>query len=508
MDTNKEHNPSMPERITSEEVKTLQAYIEELEGLKELPAKLTAEEWKEATTAINNTGIIPDKYKGRIIPEEITLEYDTIQIKDEDGNLILNENGKPQFRQIPINPPKKEIVYHDSADVEYMHRRAFIEGKYHELVIKALRTHKGNAKDIAGIIQELLEDPEIRREFEKEERAAKIAELPALGSMPNSEIVNFLFKLLNQKNGRTVTEAQGNRHEKIEVVDTINENDEPETIYKRINRQQGSEVYVSITYPDAVLKRSNTGFVKLLLFTLQKMTAQNFPLEVGFSLHELVSLGMYANIDAARKAFLEFYQRQIHIEIGGNVKRDGKSPVRQAKGQIYYHYDIDNGYVKLRVNDAINWEFIAGYFTYFPRFAYALKSNSFQLVFYIFARARLKTKKIKQEGSFTISLKTVRETLGLPSVEEVTNRRYNQLIKKPILNAINEIEAALKENPEIKGNFNIKAHTPETKDINKWLEGYLEIKLTGDFAKPFLEFADKKEDKENSAAIPGAIKSK
>jgi len=489
MDTNKEHNPSMPERITSEEVKTLQAYIEELEGLKELPAKLTAEEWKEATTAINNTGIIPDKYKGRIIPEEITLEYDTIQIKDEDGNLILNENGKPQFRQIPINPPKKEIVYHDSADIEYMHRRAFIEGKYHELVIKALRTHKGNAKDIAGIIQELLEDPEIRREFEKEVKAAQKTALAPLGSVPNGDSLNWLYRVISaSKGGRMVQESTGNRHEKItarQYGDKIR--------FTRTNKQKGSTVIVEIDQADKYLMKTNKTFTKILLFALQKMTAQNNPLEVGFPLQELVDLGMYYDISTARRAVKEFFTQQKLTTLSGTVKK-GRKTVKEEGGILFYHYKINNGFVTLSVNENFNLDFIANYFTVFPRFAYALSNNAFSLVRYIFFLARQNAQDIKDKGTFTISLEAVRENLGLPSVDEVNNRKYRQFIIEPVKKAIKEVEEALLNVPEAKEyGFTITPCGTDTSNIREWLQGYLEIGLNGDFAETFIRLATKAE---------------
>ena len=139
-------------------------------------------------------------------------------------------------------------------------------------------------------------------------------------------------------------------------------------------------------------------------------------------------------------------------------------------------------------------EFLASYFTVFPRFAYALSNNAFALVRYIFFLARQNTDKIKEKGSFTISMEAVRENLGLPSPDEVKNRKYRQFIIEPIEAAIEEIEEALKKVPEAKEyGFTITPHGTETSNINKWLEGFLEIGLNGDFAETFIRIATKAE---------------
>lgn len=161
---------------------------------------------------------------------------------------------------------------------------------------------------------------------------------------------------------------------------------------------------------------------------------------------------------------------------------------------MFYHYRLENGFVKLSVNENFNMEFIANYFTIFPRLAYALSNNAFSLVRYIFFLARQNTQAIKAKGTFTISLEAVRENLGLPSVDDVKNRRYRQLIIEPIEKAIEEVEEALLKVPEAKEyGFTITPHGTDTSNINEWLQGYLEIGLNGDFAETFVRIATKAE---------------
>ena len=108
--------------------------------------------------------------------------------------------------------------------------------------------------------------------------------------------------------------------------------------------------------------------------------------------------------------------------------------------------------------------------------------------------ARGNKSSIKEKGTFTISLDAVRESLGLPAPEEVKNRKYKQYIVEPIEQAIEEIETALQTVPEAKDyGFTITPVCSDSSNVNKWLEGYLEIGLQGDFADTFIKLATKAE---------------
>ena len=212
-----------------------------------------------------------------------------------------------------------------------------------------------------------------------------------------------------------VTESNGNRHEKItaqQYGDKVR--------FIRENKQNGSTVIVEIDQADKYLRKTNKTFTKILLFALQKMTAQNNPLEVGFSLQELVDLGMYYDTSTARRAVKEFFSQQKLTTLSGTVKK-GRKTVKEEGGILFYHYKINNGFVTLSVNENFNLDFIANYFTVFPRFAYALSNNAFSLVRYIFFLARQNTQAIKEKGTFTIKLDLIRENLGLPAPEDVKN---------------------------------------------------------------------------------------
>lgn len=495
MNTDKKKASSFPAgTFTSADIKDLREYVEALDALtKEAPeGKLTPEEWDEAWEEIQTTGKIPAKYEGRIGENEIEVRDGMERMLDENGEPLLDDKGEPRYKHVVYDKPQKRKAYYDIADEAHNQKIARLQKKYHDVMVKAILNTPADTADEKGflpvmdLVRELLKNPVIVRELEKE---AGIGTLAPLGSIPNGDSLNWLYRVITaSKGGRIISASNGNRHEEITAMEKGGK-----IRFTRKNKQNGSTVIVEIDQADKYLSKTNKTFMKVLLFTLQKMTAQNFPLEVGFSLQELVDLGMYSTTSNAGRAVKDFFAQQKLTTLSGIVKK-GKKTVKEEGGVLFYHYRLNNGYVTLSVNENFNMEFIATYFTVFPRFAYALSNNAFSLVHYIFFLARQNTKAIKNKGTFTISLKAVRENLGLPSVDEVNNRKYKQYIIDPIEKAIEEIEDALQNVPEAKEyGFTITLYTEDTSNINKWLEGYLEIGLNGDFAETFVRIATKAE---------------
>lgn len=323
-------------------------------------------------------------------------------------------------------------------------------------------------------------------EMKRAQRAESVGRLAPLGSVPNGDALGWLYRVVS--NGSRLRHSNGNRHESI-----IEQRKGNEVRYTRTNKQNGSTFTVGFAQADKYLLKTNKTFKKLLLFSLQKLAAQNEPVEVGFSLQELVDLGMYSTTSNAIRGIKEFFAQQKQTTISGTFQK-GRKTIREEGGILFYHYHIENGYVKLSINENFNLDFITNYYTVFPRFAYALSINAFSLVRYIFFLARQNTQPIRDKGKFTISLDAVRENLGLPAPEDVKNRRYRQLIIEPIEQAIEEIENALQTVPEAKNyGFTITPVVSDTGNINQWLEGYLEIGLKDDFAETFIRLAAKKE---------------
>ncbi len=459
--------------FTLDDIKALRDYVDELERLRnEVPeGMLTLEEWNEAMKEISRTGKIPAKYEGRLAENEVTVFSDMV-----DG----------VYKKIPEGVKKK--TYYDVAEAAHDAKIAKLALKYHDSLVKAILNDPGEGgglRPVTDIIRELLKNPAILRELEKEAGAGTLA---PLGSVPNGEIIYWLIRTLNSsKGGRTVQASTRNRHEEITTIQKGNS-----LRFIRENKQAKTTQIVEMKNALKYLGKTKT-FVKLLIFSLQKMTAQNFPLEIGFSLQELVSLGVYKNTSNARRAVKKFFEQQLDTPLSGTVKK-GKRIINERESVLFYDLSFDNGFVTLSANHKINMEFIANYFTVFPRFAYALNGNAFSLVHYIFFLARQKAQDIKDKGTFTISLEAVREYLGLPAPEDVNNRKYRQYIIEPIEKAIEETEEALRKVPEAaEYGFTITPYGTDTSNIRQWLQGYLEIGLKGDFAETFTRLATKAE---------------
>jgi len=312
---------------------------------------------------------------------------------------------------------------------------------------------------------------------------------PQLAPMPNGSAINFWIKSLSGSKGGRVAKKSKRSHS--EEVTATQHGDK--VSYTRKSRS--GTITIEFDQASNYLGNSNKGFSKILLFSLQKMAEQNFSLRIGFPLQELVDIGAYKTTDSARRAVKDFFNQQKLTTISGSLKK-GRRTIRETGGILFYNYDINNGYVTLSVNNEFNMEFIATYFTMFPRFAYGLKNNAFSLVWYVFSLARQNVKSIKEHGYFTISLEAIRAALGLPDVEDVANRKYRQYIITPIEEAIEEIEEALQEVPEANDyGFTITPRGINTKNIDEWLHGYLEVGLNGDFAETFIQLAEKEEKK-------------
>lgn len=323
-------------------------------------------------------------------------------------------------------------------------------------------------------------------------------------NMPSGEVLNLVYRIFatkNEKNKavedlRHLENRKKDRYEKIEIY-------RKDDTYFFQKTKKESVVVVGVDDAETILRKDNVPFLKMLLFTLQKMTEQNFPLEIGFPLSEIVDVGIYSNTNNARRAFQNFFDQQTKITLRGKITKEGRRNkkifVEEEGGILFYHYKIKNNYVRLWVNENLNMEFIAPYFMMFPRFFYGLSNNAFSLGYYIFYLARQNTKSIKEKGTFTINLDLIRDRMGLPTVEETRRggRKYREWIRNPIERAIDEIEQAALNIPEAQDlNFTITPYIKdtETNDINEWLEGYLEIGLKGDFAESFIKIAEKQEE--------------
>lgn len=206
---------------------------------------------------------------------------------------------------------------------------------------------------------------------------------------------------------------------------------------------------------------------------------------VSFPLQELVEIGFYKSLRSARTGFNAGADTLTSLKIKGHIQRTKKrGSTIDALEVLFTGAKIDKNQCYLRLNYAIDWSFIAQYFTILPRYYFRLPNRASDLLYYIFFLARQHTRDIEERGYFTISFRAIQQRLQLPS--EVGSPNPQRDIKQPIETAIEELET---EHSRLYGNteFSLLPVCDDTAPIAEYLNnGYLKVGLTGAFAETFI----------------------
>ena len=206
---------------------------------------------------------------------------------------------------------------------------------------------------------------------------------------------------------------------------------------------------------------------------------------VSFPLQELVEIGFYKSLRSARTGFNAGADTLTSLKIKGHIQRTKKrGSTIDALEVLFTGAKIDKNQCYLRLNYAIDWSFIAQYFTILPRYYFRLPNRASDLLYYIFFLARQHTRDIEERGYFTISFRAIQQRLQLPS--EVGSPNPQRDIKQPIETAIEELET---EHSNLYGNteFSLLPVCDDTAPIADYLDnGYLKVGLTGAFAETFI----------------------
>lgn len=393
-------------------------------------------------------------------------------------------------------PPMFADIEHDTEPTEewedWNRREIELLDEYEDVVRSALLYYVktapigGESRQVADILKSVAYKPDTA--------------LPPLGYLMNASQIQSLTRVL--ASGGNPRNSIVTRSEKWETKEGKNS-----ITFKRSNR--GEVHTLTITNPEILFpgitsdkrKRGTTITRKLLPFVLQKMTQQNYPAVVRIELSELVELGAYQTVDGAYKAITRFVQQMATVDLSWTRKSTGrgkkKEPTTSSGGSLFYHRERKGGTAFIYVNQNINIQDLASTWTVFPRWAYALRPGAFDLVHYIFFLARQNTRQISDnDGRFNISMQAIAESMGLPSVDEVKNRRHRQQIRTPIEKAIEEVEERVAATPEAKGLFFITPYVDDgAANIETWLStGYVEVQLRGEYATSFTTIAAKQKE--------------
>lgn len=268
--------------------------------------------------------------------------------------------------------------------------------------------------------------------------------------------------------------------------------------------QEGNKRRVSIKNPKAELTielsdierlaGSNKPAKKLFVLSLIKANEQAIhdgvltQDYVSFPLQELIDIGFYKTPQSARKGFKDGAKTLTTFSVSGTIKKSKKNESTiDFLRVLFTGYDIQNGQCYLFFNPHIDWGFFAQYFTILPRYYFRLPNRASDLLYYIFYLARQNTKKLEDDGYFTISFRAIQHQLQLPN--EKGNRYPDRTIKQPIEEAIEKIE---NEHHVTYGTmeFSLEPTYDEAASIRDYLDnGYLKVKLEGDFAQMFIQIS-------------------
>ena len=237
--------------------------------------------------------------------------------------------------------------------------------------------------------------------------------------------------------------------------------------------------------------RKNGDLLKMFSYVLIECNKQSFKSPVMFNIHDLVDIGMYNDYAQASRSFDKYmdiiyngFDYRIYKKRGNSEKETG---VGQGHGFISSYFR-DGSVVTINVDSGFDTSLLTEFYTLLPKWAFSLSPNAFDLIRYIFRRARQECKNIATKGSFNISMEKLSEYMGLPAYSGKDD--YNR-IRKPIEEALLRVENAILSNndndiklePYIKGEDIVKAK------IKKWLfEGYIQVKLSGEYATYFSRF--------------------
>lgn len=247
---------------------------------------------------------------------------------------------------------------------------------------------------------------------------------------------------------------------------------------------------------------------KCFTYLLVQANKQNFKPEISFHLQDLVDNEMYSSLSNARRGITNAMRDLMSIKFGGTV---GKR--HQEMGVLFYHMTIDNNYVTVSVNEKMDIEgFVAKYYAPIPKFFWALQNTqAVDLCEYACILVRGNHKDVVERGYLNISLRTIRDKLGLPTKESYEaegkewNRREKQLVQNPIIDAVEEIKKTATERGYTDLEFEIMHLAPEPKG-DAWLDGFVRVWVKGEMLEYCKMLNQKQVEKIESAATRAAKK--
>ena len=265
--------------------------------------------------------------------------------------------------------------------------------------------------------------------------------------------------------------------------------------------------YVMLEMPndlfDTLTGEFKSNVKKMFQFVLKQVFEQAFKDgkliqdTVTFSGHELIDIGFYSDEWTGDRGITAAMSILTSIKLMGNIQYSPKmKPIRiYTLDVMFYRIVSKNAEFTVFLNDKIDWNFVIYFFSHIPTYYYELSSRAASLCYQIFYLARQNTAQIKEHGRFTISLKAVRNALSIP-LRATKNARRD--IVEEFYRAVDELEGAHQKHFH---NSDLELFLINCEDgmtpaafieaVNKG-GAALEVNISGELARPFIEFEELK----------------
>lgn len=308
--------------------------------------------------------------------------------------------------------------------------------------------------------------------MEQEKRKNNVYEI-----FPNSSATNAIKMVLSSNETGNFRTLKNTKIVKNEFY--------TETQYSFNSRN--SNITISIEKLNNLFAKQDRKTKKIFNFLLQQYNQQGHSKEIIFHLNSLVERGIYKSNDCARKGIKSCLSKLMSIRIAGTIKK-GKKEIFTTMQVVFVGIEIEKGVCTVDVNDKFDMNFLSQYFTIMPIWTYKLNTIAYDVVDYLFYRARQSIDDIKIKGSFKVKIDSLSRHINQPDPKDTD--RHTQFIVKPLLDAIKEINSADGNNDDVK----ITPQFSENfKNVREFLDGNVEVAFSENLIK---YFSDRALDKE------------
>ena len=158
-------------------------------------------------------------------------------------------------------------------------------------------------------------------------------------------------------------------------------------------KSRNSSIQLTISNYDNLVTKQDRSTRKIFNFLMQQYNLQHSK-EIKFNLNDLVDRGIYKSTDTARRGLKNCMNKLTSIKVAGVIKK-GNREIASTIQVLFTGMTIKNGNCIVDINEKMDIEFLAQYITLLPKWTYKLNSTAYEIIDYIFYRARQSTSDIK-----------------------------------------------------------------------------------------------------------------